>query len=44
MKYKVIFETEEDEVTFRTACNASLEYGLLRAGVTATLLEITKED
>ena len=45
MKYNVIFETDEkDEVKFRTACNASLEYGLLNAGVKATILEIKKED
>lgn len=45
MKYKIIFETDEkDEVKFRTACNASLEYGLANAGVEATLLEIRKVD
>lgn len=45
MKYNITFETdEEDEIKFRTACRACLEYGLAKAGIKATILEIIKED
>ena len=44
MKYKIIIDTdEEDEIKFRTACNTSLKYGLLNAGVKTTILEIVVE-